>query len=104
MFWYLDFFKPFLRVAAAGLRPEVGNLAVYTPSGELVQVPSHPQTHPQTHSVQDPKPQTATSVSSLLYNVMGSKTFSVLYFNFKIHKVVNLKMDQLNFSSFIKKN
>ena len=101
MFWYLDFFKPFLRVAAAGLRPEVGNLAVYPqPSGELVQVSSHPQTHPQTHSVQDPKPQTATSVSSLLYNVMGS-----LYYNFKIHKlkVVNLKMDQLNFSSFINK-
>ena len=84
----------------------MGNLAVYPqPSGELVQVSSHPQTHPQTHSVQDPKPQTATSVSSLLYNVMGSKTFSVLYYNFKIHKfkVVNLKMDQLNFSSFIKK-
>lgn len=85
----------------------MGNLAVYPqPSGELVQVSSHPQTHPQTHSVQDPKPQTATSVSSLLYNVMGSKTFSVLYYNFKIHKfkVVNLKMDQLNFSSFIRKN
>lgn len=85
----------------------MGNLAVYPqPSGELVQVSSHPQTHPQTHSVQDPKPQTATSVCSLLYNVMGSKTFSVLYYNFKIRKlkVVNLKMDQLNFSSFIKKN
>lgn len=85
----------------------MGNLAVYPqPSGELVQVSSHPQTHPQTHSVSDPKAQTATSVSSMLYNVMGSKTFTVLYFDFKVHKLkaVNLKIDQLNCFSFIKKN
>ena len=68
----------------------MGNLAVYPqPSGELVQVSSHPQTHPQTHSVQDPKPQTATSVSSLLYNVMGSKTFP---FFTVISRYTNLKL------------